>query len=75
MTPACTAAAASTHGRGPSAATLATLLLLHRVCLQAFLKVNGPVLQLPQAVTDITTAQTIIHLAAPDLTLVLDPLL
>lgn len=44
-------------------------------CLQAYLKVNGPVLQLPKMMTDITKAQTIIHLAAPNLTLVLDPLL
>jgi hypothetical protein len=44
-------------------------------CLQAYLKVNGPVLQLPKMMTDITKAHTIIHLAAPNLTLVLDPLL
>eukprot|EP00882_Tetradesmus_deserticola_P004989 GHRQ01005258.1.p1 GENE.GHRQ01005258.1~~GHRQ01005258.1.p1 ORF type:complete len:487 (+),score=147.82 GHRQ01005258.1:737-2197(+) len=43
--------------------------------LQEFLRVNGPLLHLPREVTDITTATTIMQLAAPDIQLVLDPLL
>lgn len=43
--------------------------------LQAFFKVNGPDVQLPSNRTDITTAATIIQLAVPELTLVMDPLL
>ncbi|KAF6250968.1 hypothetical protein COO60DRAFT_705835 [Scenedesmus sp. NREL 46B-D3] len=43
--------------------------------LQEFLRVNGPVLHLPRESTDITTATTIMQLAAPDIQLVLDPLL
>jgi len=44
-------------------------------CPQTFFKVNGPVVQLPQNMTDVTTAATIIQLAVPDLKLVLDPML
>eukprot|EP00878_Enallax_costatus_P033114 GHUV01036501.1.p1 GENE.GHUV01036501.1~~GHUV01036501.1.p1 ORF type:complete len:355 (+),score=71.00 GHUV01036501.1:716-1780(+) len=43
--------------------------------LQEFLHVNGPVLQLPKNITSISTATTIIHLAAPELQIILDPLL
>lgn len=43
--------------------------------LQAFFNVNGPDVQLPSNRTDITTAATIIQLAVPELTLVMDPLL
>ena len=43
--------------------------------MQEFLQVNGPVLQLPKNVTNISTATTIIHLAAPELQIILDPLL
>ncbi|KAF8072583.1 HOC1 [Scenedesmus sp. PABB004] len=43
--------------------------------LEAYLQVNGPVLRLPRNATDITTAATILQLAAPGLKLVLDPLL
>lgn len=48
-------------------------LILH--VLQSWFKINGPPVQLPKNVTDITTAATIIQLAVPDLKLVLDPLL
>jgi hypothetical protein len=44
-------------------------------CFQEFLRVNGPELHLPRDATDITTATTIMQLAAPDVQLVLDPLL
>lgn len=43
--------------------------------LQEFLRVNGRELRLPRTMTDITTATTIMQLAAPDIQLVLDPLL
>jgi hypothetical protein len=48
---------------------------VHITCLQEFLRVNGPELRLPREMTDITTATTIMQLAAPDIQLVLDPLL
>jgi hypothetical protein len=51
------------------------LVPLCAIPLQEFFKVNGPLVQLPRNVTDITTAATIIQLAVPQLKLVLDPLL
>lgn len=48
---------------------------MHTLPLQEFLRVNGPELRLPRTMTDITTATTIMQLAAPDIQLVLDPLL
>lgn len=44
-------------------------------CLQAYFKVGGPAVNLPNNMTDITTAATIIQLAVPELKLVMDPLL
>jgi hypothetical protein len=43
--------------------------------LQAYFKIDGPVVNLPKNVTDITTAATIIQIAVPELKLVMDPLL
>eukprot|EP00879_Flechtneria_rotunda_P017138 GHRR01017948.1.p1 GENE.GHRR01017948.1~~GHRR01017948.1.p1 ORF type:complete len:440 (+),score=114.38 GHRR01017948.1:815-2134(+) len=49
-------------------------MLLHAVP-QKFLHVNGPVLQIPNEMTDISTVTTIMHLAAPGFNFVLDPLI
>ncbi len=43
--------------------------------MQKYLDVNGPELRLPRNTTDLPTAATIMQLAAPRATLVLDPLL
>lgn len=56
----------------PTYCAMTQLLCPHS---QTFLKVNGPLLKLPKDMTKMTTATTIIHLATPELQVVLDPLL